>query len=108
MVVAHVPSIPLKLKCCIAVQAHDSVNAAEEAAVWEEQRQVSNFALGMPQLEEGMGKWGRSIPSDPSLWECDETGVKDNLWLNLSTGFIGSGRQVLLLEVIGAGRHAMS
>lgn len=44
-----------------------------------------------------MGRWGRSIPSDPNSWECDETGVKDNLWLNLSTGFIGSGRQVRLL-----------
>ncbi len=28
------------------------------------------------------------------MWFCDETGVKENLWLNLSTGFIGSGRQV--------------
>jgi len=27
-------------------------------------------------------------------WKCDETGVQENLWLNLSTGFIGSGRQV--------------
>lgn len=25
-------------------------------------------------------------------WKCDETGVTDNLWLNLSTGHIGSGR----------------
>lgn len=25
-------------------------------------------------------------------WKCDETGVSDNLWLNLSTGNIGSGR----------------
>lgn len=41
-----------------------------------------------------MGRWGRSIPSSPDSWECDETGAKDNLWLNLSTGFIGSGRQV--------------
>eukprot|EP00951_Prasinocladus_malaysianus_P012487 scaffold93085_cov33-Prasinocladus_malaysianus.AAC.3 len=33
------------------------------------------------------------IPSDPSEWKCDETGVQENLWLNLGTGFIGSGRQ---------------
>ena len=75
-------------------QAHDSVSAADEAAVWEEQHQISKFAEGLPQLEQGMGKWGRSIPSDSSMWECDETDVRDNLWLNLSTGFIGSGRQV--------------
>lgn len=27
-----------------------------------------------------------------SQWKCEETGVSDNLWLNLSTGHIGSGR----------------
>ena len=25
-------------------------------------------------------------------WKCDETGVTENLWLNLGTGHIGSGR----------------
>ena len=30
----------------------------------------------------------------PLQWHCAETGVTDNLWLNLSTGVIGSGRQV--------------
>ena len=29
----------------------------------------------------------------PEDWKCDFTGVTDNLWLNLSTGTIGSGRQ---------------
>ncbi len=27
-------------------------------------------------------------------WKCDDTGVTENLWLNLSTGHIGSGRPV--------------
>ena len=40
------------------------------------------------------GRWGRQIPPDSSQWACDETGATENLWLNLSTGFIGSGRQV--------------
>lgn len=48
-----------------------------------------------------MGKFGRSIPSNPDLWKCDETGVKENLWLNLSTGFFGSGRKVQLLSPLG-------
>lgn len=30
----------------------------------------------------------------PSDWACEETGAKDNLWLNLSTGHIGSGRPI--------------
>jgi hypothetical protein len=71
-----------------------SLSAAEETARWEEERRVSRYAEGLPQLEAGLGRWGRQIPSDPALWVCDETGVKENLWLNLSTGFIGSGRQV--------------
>lgn len=63
------------------------------AATWEEELRPSRHAEGLPQLEQGLGRWGRQIPSDPALWRCDETGATDNLWLNLSTGFIGSGRQ---------------
>ena len=29
---------------------------------------------------------------DPSSWECAKSGMKENLWLNLSDGHIGSGR----------------
>ena len=38
----------------------------------------------------------RPLPSPcrSPQWKCDATGVTENLWLNLSTGFIGSGRQV--------------
>lgn len=76
------------------VQEHDNASTADQAAKWEEQRQVSRYAGNLPLLETGLGRFERQIPSDPSLWACDETGVKENLWLNLSTGFIGSGRQV--------------
>lgn len=34
----------------------------------------------------------RKISPHPNDWVCDSTGVTDNLWLNLSTGNIGSGR----------------
>ena len=60
---------------------------------WEQEVAESKYAAGLEQLEEGLGRWGRKIPADASLWQCDETGTKDNLWLNLGTGFIGSGRQ---------------
>ena len=83
---------------CI-LQAHDGASAAEEAGRWEEERRVSRYADGLPLLETGMGRWGREVPADPALWACDETGVKENLWLNLSTGFIGSGRQARALAI---------
>ena len=50
---------------------------------------MSKYATGLQQEP----STGRTIPSDPSEWACAETGVKENLWLNLSTGTIGSGRQ---------------
>jgi hypothetical protein len=37
---------------------------------------------------------GTACCSPRVQWRCDETGVQENLWLNLSTGFIGSGRAV--------------
>ena len=82
------------------LQEHDNASTADQAAKWEEQRQVSRYAANLPQLEVGLGRYGRQIPSDPSLWVCDETSVKENLWLNLSTGFIGSGRQVCQLMLV--------
>ena len=50
---------------------------------------MSKYAAGLEQQPAH-----RLIPSDPAEWRCDETGVTENLWLNLGTGHIGSGRQV--------------
>ena len=47
------------------------------------------YAADLVQLESN-----RKISANPKDWVCDETGVKENLWLNLSTGHIGSGRRV--------------
>jgi ubiquitin carboxyl-terminal hydrolase 5/13 len=84
--------------------------------VWEEERKVSRYAESLPQLEAHRkispnpkvrdgSLWGearsmlspasRSSPSTMSQdWRCEETGATENLWLNLSTGVIGSGRKV--------------
>ena len=70
-------------------QAADSANLQDEVAEWEEERRVSKYAAGLEQQPAH-----RLIPSDPAEWRCDETGVTENLWLNLGTGHIGSGRQV--------------
>lgn len=72
------------------MQAHDSASKQDQVQVWEEQRAVSKYAL---ELQQELTN-GKTIPSNPSDWRCAETGVKENLWLNLSTGVIGSGRQV--------------
>ncbi len=33
------------------------------------------------------------ISSDPKTWRCAASGMTTNLWLNLSTGYIGGGRK---------------
>ncbi|GMH34418.1 hypothetical protein BSKO_02252 [Bryopsis sp. KO-2023] len=47
---------------------------------------VSKFAENLIQLESN-----RIVPTDPKKWKCRATGQRENLWLNLSTGFIGAG-----------------
>jgi len=78
------------------LEVADAIIATEDASVqteikaWDasaEPRPVSKFAENLPQLDNGV-----RISSDPTRWKCQESGMKENLWLNLSTGYIGSGR----------------
>jgi len=84
------PQLPeVVLQAISAVVAHEAASKQEEVSVWEEERRVSKYAENLEQLPAN----GKVIPSDPSLWKCDESGATENLWLNLGTGFIGSGRK---------------
>lgn len=92
------PDLPeMVLACIAAVQEHDSAGRQEEVTAWEEERRVSKYAETLEQLPAT-----RKIPMTPKDWKCDDTGVTENLWLNLSTGHIGSGRQQIGLEGTGA------
>ncbi|GIL53163.1 hypothetical protein Vafri_8845 [Volvox africanus] len=83
------PDLPERvLQSIDGVLRHESVTAAEAVAVFVETRPVSKYAASLEQLHTG-----RKISPNPADWRCDETGVRENLWLNLSTGFIGSGRK---------------
>lgn len=67
-----------------------SRTAAVTAAAWEEEdRKESKYAATLEQLPTD----GKVISPDPASWVCFDSGRKDNLWLNLSTGVIGSGRR---------------
>lgn len=70
------------------LQKRSGVTEEENAAVWMEERKESKFAKNLPQLE----PW-RKLAFKPTEWKCDFTDATENLWLNLSTGKIGSGRQ---------------
>lgn len=70
-----------------AIVGHDSMGQQTSVEAWEEQRKISKYAENLELLP-----CNRKIPMDPGMWKCDETGATENLWLNLGTGHIGSGR----------------
>ena len=64
--------------------------AEEKAAAvaWEAEVLPSKYADELVQLPPH-----KQISPDPSTWVCEESGMRENLWLNLSDGHIGSGRR---------------
>jgi ubiquitin carboxyl-terminal hydrolase 5/13 len=58
------------------------------SSVGDEEVPVSKYANDLLWLDNGV-----KISPDASTWQCAESGMKENLWLNLSTGHVGSGRQ---------------
>lgn len=83
------PELPeLISQCAEAVLAHDDGTRQAEAATWEEEYKESKFASGLEQLPAN-----RRISPDPADWKCDLCDLRNNLWLNLSTGQIGCGRR---------------
>ena len=76
-------------QCVEAVLQHAGVHAQEEVSTWQEERRESRYADALVQEPSE----GRKISPDPKRWKCAETGASENLWLNLSDGFIGSGRK---------------
>jgi uncharacterized UBP type Zn finger protein len=70
------------------MQGNEGTDQQEQASTWEEEKRESKYARGLEQLPAD-----RKISPNPADWECEFTGVKENLWLNLSTGKIGSGRR---------------
>lgn len=71
-----------------AVLAHTDSNKMNVFKGWEEERKVSKYADTIEQLDNGV-----KISPNPNDWKCEDSGMTENLWLNLSTGYIGSGRQ---------------
>ena len=76
------------------VIGHKSARDQQTLVAWEsmDERPVSKYANDL--VQEPLGNHRGIINMDPSSWVCEKTGFKDgNLWMNLSDGFIGSGRR---------------
>ena len=72
-----------------AVIDRDDASRQLDVMAWEATNDLieSKYARNLVQLDNGV-----KISSDPNSWRCAESGMTENLWLNLSTGYIGSGR----------------
>lgn len=83
------PNLPDQVANAVeAILAHDEALDEKEATTWQEEILPSKYAKDLVQLDNR-----KKISPDPSTWVCEESGSKENLWLNLSTGFVGSGRR---------------
>lgn len=74
-----------------AIIDHDGMKSNMQVASWDadDEKFVSRYAADLEQANPS----GKKIPQDPKLWKDEATGATENLWLNLSTGFIGGGRR---------------
>ncbi|CAE7498314.1 UBP14, partial [Symbiodinium microadriaticum] len=75
---------------CQGVIDHQGMRANMQRDVWEADTDVfeSKYAADLPQLSNG-----KTISNHPAAWRCEKSGDSSNLWLNLSTGYIGGGRK---------------
>lgn len=75
---------------CDAIIAHAGVRMMEGVQQWEDdtERKVSKFAENLIQLPPS-----KRISPNPKDWVCEKSGDTQNLWLNLSDGYIGGGRK---------------
>jgi len=81
--------LPIGIQMSVdAILAMDDASKVVAVEQWEEKRKVSKYANDLVQLD-----CGYTISPDPKQWKCYDSGMTENLWLNLSTGVIGSGRR---------------
>eukprot|EP00644_Phytophthora_capsici_P006176 jgi/Phyca11/116963/e_gw1.32.12.1 len=84
-------SLPPKLKeAAEAVLSHAGNTVTEEVASWQEELKPTKYAEHLEQVPNPP-----HIASNPLAWKCQapDCDKQENLWLNLSDGFIGCGRQ---------------
>lgn len=73
---------------CEAIEKHQGVQSQEAVSQWEEEVKESKYYKELVQLP-AMKK----ISPSPKDWKCEKSGDTQNLWLNLSDGYIGGGRK---------------
>lgn len=70
---------------------HAGMAVQQDVQTWQLDQEpipISKYAEHLPFVDNGV-----TIDPDPSTWKCQSSGATDNLWLNLSDGYIGGGRK---------------
>ena len=69
-----------------AIVEHGGMKSKMQVDSWDASNEVavSKYAANLIQQP-----CTRKISQDPSTWQCEMSGERENLWLNLSTGYIG-------------------
>lgn len=85
-------SLPVPiLDLCQGIIDHSGMKSrCNENQSWDgdDVKMISKYADNLIQLHNG-----KRISNDPVTWKCEKSGDTGNLWLNLSTGYIGGGRK---------------
>uniref|UniRef100_A0A0G4HCV6 Ubiquitin carboxyl-terminal hydrolase n=1 Tax=Chromera velia CCMP2878 TaxID=1169474 RepID=A0A0G4HCV6_9ALVE len=76
------------IQACEGVIKHQGSVVQDTIQEWEDKPQVSRFSETLEQLPNVP-----RISPKPSDWVCAVCGRRQNLWLNLSDGFVGCGRK---------------
>jgi len=70
---------------------HSGLAVQQDLKAWEldaEPKPVSKYYDNLPFVDNGV-----KVSPNPSDWKCQKSGDTENLWLNLSDGYIGGGRK---------------
>ena len=74
-----------------SIRNHSGMAVQQDLSVWQlddDPVPISKYAADLPFVNNG-----KQISPDKSDWKCEHSGATDNLWLNLSDGYIGGGRR---------------
>jgi ubiquitin carboxyl-terminal hydrolase 5/13 len=74
-----------------AIIQHDGMKKAMQLISWnaDQEKIISKYAENLPLVN----PQNKKISQDPKQWKDEASDATDNLWLNLSTGYIGGGRK---------------
>lgn len=80
------------VKLIDSIVLHAGLTTQQDVKAWaldtDETVTESKYAKDLPFVDNGV-----MIDPNPATWKCAKSGATENLWLNLSDGYIGGGRK---------------